>query len=123
MQWPKEKYRKKNNAPQSTTHSAGFTYRLDRLKPRASQFRGPPVKVYSVFLTSSVIGLSHLCCHNVLYFLNNPSVIFLPQLHSTSEYCRISNTPIIFALLASLCLNPALTTQIKTKDEATPIPL
>ena len=54
-------------------HSAGFTYRLDRLKPRASSFKGPPTKVYSIFNT--VIGLSDLCCHNVMYFLNNPSVI------------------------------------------------
>jgi hypothetical protein len=29
----------------------------------------------------------------VLYFLNNPSVVFLTQLHSISEYCRILNTP------------------------------
>ena len=28
--------------------SAGFTYRLDRLKPRASKFRGPPVNVYNI---------------------------------------------------------------------------
>jgi hypothetical protein len=59
---------------------AGFTYRLDRLEPMASKFKGPPIKVYSMFNT--VIGLSHLCCHNVLYFLNNPSVIFFTQLHS-----------------------------------------
>ena len=71
--------------------SAIFTYRLDRLKPRASRFRGPPTKVYNVFNT--VIGLSHLCCHSVLYFLIKPSVIFLTQLHSISEYCRILNTP------------------------------
>ena len=44
-----------------------------------------------IFLT--LIGLSHLCCHNVLYFLSNPSVIVLTQLHSISEYCRILNTP------------------------------
>jgi hypothetical protein len=69
--------------------SAGFIYRLDRLKPRASTFRGPPAKVYTIFNT--VIGLSHLCCHK--YFLNNPSVIFLTQFHSISEYCRILNTP------------------------------
>jgi hypothetical protein len=31
--------------------SAGFTYRLDRLKPRASTFRGPPAKVYTIFNT------------------------------------------------------------------------
>ena len=31
------------------------------------------------------IGLSHLCSHNILYFLSNPSVIFLTQLHSISE--------------------------------------
>ena len=37
--------------------SAGFPYRLDRLKSRASKFRGPPAKVYNVFNT--VIGLSH----------------------------------------------------------------
>ena len=51
-----------------------FTYRLDRLKRRASKFRGPPVKEYNIFNT--VIGL------NVLYFLNNPSVILLIQLYS-----------------------------------------
>jgi hypothetical protein len=39
-------------------YSAGFTYRLDRLKPspRASKFRGSPAKVYDIFNT--VIGLS-----------------------------------------------------------------
>ena len=63
--------------------------RLDRLKPRASKFRAPPAKVCIIFNT--VIGLSHLCCHNVMYFLNNPSVIFL-TLHF-SENCRILNTP------------------------------
>ena len=71
--------------------SAGFTYRLDRLKPRASKLRGPPAKLYNIFII--VIGISHLCSHNVLYFLNNSSVIFLTQLHSISEYCRILNTP------------------------------
>jgi hypothetical protein len=77
--------------------SAVFTYRLNRLKPRASTFRGPPAQVYNIF--NIVIGLSHLCCHNVLYFLNNPSVIFLTQLHSISEYCRILNT------VHSKCIN------------------
>ena len=72
-------------------YSAGFTYRPYRLKTRASNFRGPPPKVYHIF--NNAIGLSHLCCHNVLYFLNNPSVICLAQLHSISEYCRILNTP------------------------------
>ena len=48
-------------------------------------------KVYNI--SNTLIGLSHLCCHNVLYFQNNPSVIFLTQLHSISEYCRILNTP------------------------------
>ena len=52
--------------------------------------RGPPAKVCIIFNT--VIGLSHLCCHNVMYFLNNPSIIFLTQLHSISEYSRILNT-------------------------------
>jgi hypothetical protein len=55
------------------TDSAGFTYRLNRLKPRASKFREPLAKMYNIFNT--VIGLSDLCCHNVMYFLNNPSVI------------------------------------------------
>jgi hypothetical protein len=31
-----------------------------------------------------------LSCHNELYFLNNTSVIFLTQLYSISEYCRIN---------------------------------
>ena len=71
--------------------SGGFTYnRLDRLKPRALKLSGSPAKVYNIFIT--VIGLSYLCCHNVMYFLNNPSVILLTQLHSISEYCRILNT-------------------------------
>jgi len=35
--------------------SAGFTYRRDRLKPRASSFKGPLAKVYNIF---NVIGLS-----------------------------------------------------------------
>ena len=71
--------------------SAGFTYRLDRLKHWASKFRRAPTKVYNI--CNSVIGLSHLCCHSVLFFLNNPSVNYLTQLHSISEYCRILNTP------------------------------
>jgi hypothetical protein len=71
--------------------TAGFTYRLDRLKHRTSRFRGLPVKVYNILNT--VIGLSHLCCHNVLYFLSIYSVVFLTQLHSISEYCRMLNTP------------------------------
>jgi hypothetical protein len=36
-------------------NNAGFTYRLDRLKHRASKLRGPPAKVYICFNT--VIGL------------------------------------------------------------------
>jgi hypothetical protein len=71
--------------------SAGFTCRLDRLKPRVSTIWGASVKVYNSFNT--VIERSHVCCHSVLYFLNNPSGIFLTQLHSISEYCRILNTP------------------------------
>ena len=47
----------------------------DRLKPGALKFRRPPAKVF--IISNTVIGLSHLCCHNVLYFLNNTSVIFL----------------------------------------------
>jgi len=63
----------------------------DRLKlnPRVSSIRGPPAKMYNIFNTD--IELSHLCCHKVLYFLNNPSVIFFTQLHSISEYCRFLN--------------------------------
>jgi hypothetical protein len=33
---------------QAVGSSAGFTYRLDRLKPKASKFRGPPVPVYNI---------------------------------------------------------------------------
>ena len=80
----------------TSINSAEFTYRFDRLKPRASKFRGPPVKVYNIFNT--VIGLSYLCCHSLLYFLNNPSGIFLTHLHFISEYCRILNIPHHFCL-------------------------
>ena len=70
-------------------NSAGIAYRLDRLKPRSSVFRGPPVKVYN-----TVIGLSHTYAVKAFYtFLNNPSLIFRTQLHSISEYCKILNTP------------------------------
>jgi hypothetical protein len=37
-------------------YNTGFTYRFDKLKPRASKCRGPPVKVYNILNT--VIGLS-----------------------------------------------------------------
>ena len=73
--------------------SAGFTYRLDRLKPRASKFRGPPAKVYDICNTVILDFHTYASMNNVLYFLNNPSVTFLTQLHSISEYCRILNTP------------------------------
>jgi len=73
------------NIISGVTNSAGFTYRLNRLKPRASKFRGAPTKMYTIF--NSVIGVSHLCRHNVVYFLNNPSVIFFTQLYFISEYC------------------------------------
>ena len=39
-------------------YSAGFTYRLDRLKPSASRFRGFPAKVCIILIT--VIGLKHI---------------------------------------------------------------
>ena len=81
-------------------NSAGFTYRLNRLKPSASKFKGPPSKVYNFF--NIVNGLSHLCCHNVPYFLNNPSVVFLTQLHSISEYCRILKHPSLSSPLLKL---------------------
>ena len=80
--------------------SARFTYRLDRLKPRASKFRRPPPKVYNIFNT--VIGVSHLWCHDILYFLNSPSLIVFTQLHSISEYCRILNTPYHLRLYSNL---------------------
>jgi len=73
-----------------TPSSAGFTYELDSLKPMASKFRGPSAKYNNIF--NIVIGLSHLCCHIVLYFLRNPSVIILTQLHSISKYCTILNS-------------------------------
>jgi hypothetical protein len=88
------------------TLNAGFTYRLDRLKPRASECRGPPAKVYNILNT--VIGLSHLCCQKVLYFLNNPSVIFLTQLHSISAYCRILKTPHHLRLYSHIHLPPVV---------------
>ena len=52
------------------TDSAGFIYRLNRLKPRASTFRGPPAKVYIIF--NIVIGFSHLYCHNVIVLFKQP---------------------------------------------------
>jgi hypothetical protein len=54
---------------------------------------------WRIFLTLLLDFNTYLCCHNVLYFRSNPSVIFLTQLHSISEYCRIINTPIIFAFI------------------------
>jgi len=52
-----------------------------------------------ITIFDTIIALSYLCCHNTLfcysalYSLNNPLLIFLAQLYSISEYCRISNTP------------------------------
>ena len=50
--------------------SAWFTYRLGRLKPRASTSKGPLAKVYNIFVIVSVIDLSYTSCHK-------PSVMFL----------------------------------------------
>jgi hypothetical protein len=47
-----------------------------------------------------------VCCHYKLYFLSNPSVIFLTQLHSISEYCRILNTPSSHSPLSNSHLPP-----------------
>jgi hypothetical protein len=55
--------------------SVGFTYRFDKLKPRASNFKVLPIKVYTIFDT--VTGLSYSCCYDALYSLSNTSVIFL----------------------------------------------
>jgi len=71
--------------------NAGFTYRFDRLKPRASKFGGPPAKVYHL-LTLLLDYHTYAVIYIVLKFLNNPSVMFLTQLHSISEYCRILST-------------------------------
>jgi hypothetical protein len=49
-------------------YSAGFPYRLSRLKPRASISRGPQAKVNNIFVI--IIDLSYTCCHEL-------SVIFL----------------------------------------------
>ena len=37
--------------------SAGFAYRLDRLKPRVSKFRASPAKEYNI--VNTVIGLGN----------------------------------------------------------------
>jgi hypothetical protein len=88
--WYRRKLTTHKQRYRSSDSSSGFTYRLDRLKPRASRCRGLSAKVHTI--VNTVIGLSHLCRHSVLYFLNNPSVIFLIQLHSIPEYCRIWKT-------------------------------
>ena len=91
--------------------SVGFTYRLDRLKPRTSNIQVLPFKVYTIFDT--VTGLSYSCCYNALYSLNKGNntitelrAIFqrdfsnfpcIVELHS--EYCRILDTPIILAFI------------------------
>ena len=49
--------------------SAGFTYRLGRLKPRTSNIRGPQAKLYH--FCNIVIGLSHFC-HNVVVLSKQP---------------------------------------------------
>ena len=64
---------------------------LDMLKSSAPHFKGPPDKVYNIVVT--VIGLSYLCCHSLMYSLNNSLIIFLAQLRSISKYCRILNNP------------------------------
>ena len=46
--------------------------------------------MYVIFLT---LILDFHAYAVILYFLNNPSVIFLTQLHSISQYCRNFNTP------------------------------
>jgi len=71
--------------------SAVYTYMLDKLKVRTSQLRESPVQasntIYLIY-NDTVIGLSYLCCHNVMYSLSRPVVFFLAQLYSISEYFR-----------------------------------
>ena len=84
-------------------NSAIYIFLLTKKKPFHINppFGGIFVNEENPFQNNTLFGgifvdekkLSHLCCHNVLYILNNPSVIFLTQLHSISEYCRILNTP------------------------------
>ena len=55
------------------TCCARFTYRLGRLKPRASKARGPSAKVYNIFDT--VICLSYTCCHSHDHLINTSQAI------------------------------------------------
>jgi hypothetical protein len=71
----------------------------------SSRYRGPPVKVFNIFNT--VIGLSHLWCHNVLYFLNNPVSVDVPLLNmcclSSSVFVCLSRPPVLHRVL---CCGP-----------------
>jgi hypothetical protein len=50
-----------------------FTYRLGRLKPRASKYKGPLAKVYNIFeidkLITQDIVRHHICFDVVAYVL------------------------------------------------------
>lgn len=66
----------------------------------ASKYRRPPAKVYASFET--IIGLSYLSCHNVLYYLPNTSLV--SNVHCTVAllYSNSLNTQRLFNLPLSV---------------------
>jgi hypothetical protein len=57
---------------------AGFTYRLDRLKPRVSKFRGPPAKVYNIFPRDDKRYDMKMPCNNL--YISTRRIITVPDL-------------------------------------------
>jgi hypothetical protein len=92
--------------------STGFMHRLDRLKPRASQFRGPPDKVYNIFNTVHDIGeiLLKLALNtnqsiNIIVYYNTISVCVILLLRMSSELVKkLQSVPITTKVVSS---NPA----------------
>ena len=65
-----------------TMNNAGFTYRLDKAEAQGFKIEGSSGQ--GVYFFNTVIGLSHLCCHSILYSLSNLSRILQHFKHTPS---------------------------------------
>ena len=73
-------------------HSVEFTYRLWRMKSRASKSRGHPVNVYTIFNT--VIGISYLWFHSAFHCIVHCVISYVRKAYDIVSKQHFSNFPL-----------------------------